>query len=179
MKGMVFTELIEYVEENLGFEISDKMIDNADLPNNGVFTQAGNYPHEYLVSMVVALSQATGVEADKLVYIFGEYMFERILKIQPSFVNEYSSSIDFIAVVDEMVHVEVKKLYPDADLPRFIVESKDENSIVIIYQSEKRLEAFAKGLMQGCAKHFNQTLEITSEQLSESPYQVKLTATLV
>ena len=44
MRGVVFTELIEFVEDVLGFETADKMIEDAKLNNNGVFTQGGNYP---------------------------------------------------------------------------------------------------------------------------------------
>ena len=57
MKGLVFTELLEYVEENFGFDVADKIIENAKLENNGAFTQAGNYPFEELVKLVVALSK--------------------------------------------------------------------------------------------------------------------------
>lgn len=77
MKGLVFTELLEYVENNFGFDMADKIIEEAKLPNNGSFTQAGNYPFEELVRLVVALSKRSNIiEVPKLLEIFGEHMFQ-------------------------------------------------------------------------------------------------------
>ncbi|HFS85217.1 MAG TPA: hypothetical protein ENK72_01200 [Epsilonproteobacteria bacterium] len=83
MKGIVFTELIEFVEEALGFEIADQMIGNAGLANEGAFTQAGNYPFEDLQKLVVRLSAATGKPAGDLLYLFGQYLFGRLIKLYP------------------------------------------------------------------------------------------------
>ena len=82
------------------------------------------------------------------------------------------TALSFLDSVENFVHVEVKKLYPDADLPRFITEHRDENHIVLIYQSEKRLESFAKGLMYSCGEYFNEPLDIKHEVINEEPYQV-------
>lgn len=55
MKGLVFTELLEYVENNFGFDMADKIIEDSNLENDGAYTQAGNYPFEELIKLVNAL----------------------------------------------------------------------------------------------------------------------------
>ena len=69
--------------------------------------------------------------------------------------------------------MEVKKLYPDVDLPTFQTVSKDENSMVLVYKSEKRLESFAHGLMIACGEYFNENLDISYKTISQEPYEVQ------
>ena len=94
MKGLVFTELLEYVENNFGFDMADKIIEEAKLPNNGSFTQAGNYPFEELVRLVVALSKESNIEVPKLLEIFGEHMFSRLISLNPQLKDNFESSLD-------------------------------------------------------------------------------------
>lgn len=163
MKGLVFTELLEYVEENFGFDVADKIIENSKLENNGSFTQAGNYPFEDLIKLVVELSKEIKIEIPKLLEIFGEHMFFRLISLNPQLRNIFNSSLELISNVDNIIHPEVEKLYPGADLPKFNLIEKSSNKIIIDYISEKHLEPFAIGLMKGSAKFFNEKLNIKQE----------------
>ena len=44
MKGLVFTEFIEMMENDFGFEVADRVIENSDTISKGVFTGVGTYP---------------------------------------------------------------------------------------------------------------------------------------
>ena len=45
MKGMVFTELLDMVEDKFGIDMVDSIIEDADLPvSKGVYTAVGTYP---------------------------------------------------------------------------------------------------------------------------------------
>ena len=46
MRGVIFTELFELIEEKFGFEALDDIIMGADLPNDGAYSATGNY-HQY------------------------------------------------------------------------------------------------------------------------------------
>ncbi|NWF66298.1 MAG: heme NO-binding domain-containing protein [Campylobacterales bacterium] len=109
MKGLVFTELVEFIEEALGFDVADMMIEKANLAHGGAFTQAGNYPFEELLALVVSLSEVTQKSIPDLLFLFGEHLFERILALYPMAAHGYENVINFVATVDDRVHVEVKK----------------------------------------------------------------------
>lgn len=175
MRGVVFTELIEFVEEKLGFEVADQMIEQAKLAHGGTFTQGGNYPFEEMVKLLTALSKLTGKSPAELLEIFGEHLFNVLVKIYGKDIKENQSSLDFIDSVEHYVHVEVKKLYPDAELPTFTTTQKSDTMLVIIYQSEKKLDAFALGLIKSCGTYFGDTLNVTRKVISESPYKVEFT----
>lgn len=173
MRGVVFTEMIEFVENALGFEIADKMIENAKLENGGAFSQGGNYPFTDLVKLLTALSEITGKSPNDLLFIFGQYLFSVLVKLYGKNIKEVGSALDFIDSVEDYVHVEVKKLYPDVDLPTFKTVEKTDNQLILIYASEKRLESFAHGLISSCGEYFNEPLEISYKTISTEPYQVE------
>ena len=68
--------------------------------------------------------------------------------------------------LDGDIHVQVRKLYPDADLPRFTVISRTDNSMRLRYFSERELYPLAEGLMDAAAAHFDCTLERETHQMS-------------
>ncbi len=162
MKGVVFTQYLEMVEEKFGFDISDEMIEKSGV--SGVYTQAGNYPATDLLAMVKSLSEITNISVADLVFTYGEHLFEILIKIYPEPVKKYNNSFEFISNVESVVHPEVKKLYPDSDLPTFELLSMDEKKMVIVYKSSKPMMDFAKGLMIGCAKHYNEDLEVSYDE---------------
>jgi len=173
MRGVVFTEMIEFVEEAISFDVADKMIEMAKLDNNGAFSQGGNYPFSDLVKLLAALSEITGKSKDELLFIFGQYLFSVLVKLYGKNIKEVGSSLDFIDSVEHYVHVEVKKLYPDADLPTFKTIQKDEKQLTLIYSSEKKLESLAHGLISSCGEYFGEKLTITFKTVSTEPYQVE------
>jgi len=61
MKGVVFTELLKMVEEAHGLDMVDTIIEKSDLPSGGIYTAVGTYDHTEAVSLVVNLSEETGV----------------------------------------------------------------------------------------------------------------------
>ena len=171
MKGAVFTEFIEFVEENYGFDTADVMLE----PEEGlekVYTQGGNYPTEELIGLILSVNETEKVEVEEIVYNFGIYLFPKLVRMAPFLIQDSNKTLDVISKVDSYIHIEVKKLYPEAELPKFKVDKLDSNYLEIEYLSEKRLEILAKGLMMGVAKHFNETIEVELEVIAEEPHTV-------
>ena len=55
MKGIVFTEFLEMVEETFGLETVDTIIENSNLPSEGIYTSVGTYDFNEMVSLITAL----------------------------------------------------------------------------------------------------------------------------
>jgi hypothetical protein len=160
MKGMIFTELVEFVEDQFGFEVADAMLEASMLEEKGAYTQADNYSFEELLAIVSRLAEVTNVPMGELIETYGRHLFGRIVGLYPPMVANFSSSLPFIAQVDTFIHPQVKKLYPDADLPSFQVISLSANELVIDYVSNKPLIPMARGLMLGAADYFKEKIEI-------------------
>ncbi|MDD2790288.1 MAG: heme NO-binding domain-containing protein [Sulfurimonas sp.] len=170
MKGVVFTEFMEFVENKYGFDAVDAMIEASGL--SGVYTQAGNYPFEEMLALVVALSKEVNVEVMDLVEAYGVHLFSILVTLYPH-IDKFTSTFDIIAHVDNIIHPEVQKLYPDADLPSFRTLEQSENKIVLQYISKKPLHALAKGLMLGAAAYYKENITVTIDT-NKNPTEIEI-----
>lgn len=164
MLGMVFTELIEMVEDKFSPEVADDMMDAAQAAGGGVYTAVGAYPVEQIGVMVDRLSEITQVAAHDLVRDFGRHLLGRFAQSHPGHFERHPDVFDFLAAIDSDIHVEVKKLYSNATLPRFRVVSRDDTTMRLRYDSPRRMEMLALGLIEQLGEHAGQPLSTTCAQ---------------
>jgi Haem-NO-binding len=167
MKGVVFTEFLEMVEVRFSADMADDVINEAQLPHGGAYTAVGTYPHEEMVALVMALSRRSGLSVQQLLFAFGEYLFGRFAQGYPGFFVNQTDAFHFLAGIEDVIHTEVLKLYPDAELPHFKVEQHDAKRLVLLYHSSRHFEDLAEGLMRGCIAHFGQSISLHREVVGE------------
>jgi hypothetical protein len=165
MKGVVFTEFLDMVEAKFSADMVDDIIDDAKLASGGAYTAVGTYPHAEMVALGVALAQRSGLSLPDLLRSFGEHLFGRFAVVYPAFFEGVEDSFSFMAGIEEIIHAEVLKLYPDAELPRFVVEAHDDRQLVLLYDSGRHFEDLAEGLIRGCAAHFRERIEVMRETI--------------
>lgn len=166
MKGVVFTEFLEMVENRFSPEIADQIIDQADLPSGGIYTAVGTYDHAEIVALVVQLSAETGLGVPKLLHAFGKHLFTRFVEGFPHFFEEQSNAFSFLEQVEDYIHVEVKKLYPDAELPSVIASMDGPERMTIVYRSDRGMADLAHGLIEGCIAHFGENIDVQLSDLA-------------
>lgn len=167
MKGVVFTEFMELVEDKFGAETLDSIIEQSSLPNNGAYTAVGTYDHSEMVRLVTQLSAATHIDVDALIKTFGEYLFGRLVAGHPVFLEGMDCAEQMLRSVHDIIHIEVKKLYPDAELPAFAYGKSSDGRFTMHYTSSRGFADLAEGLIVGCAKHFNESVQIDRDDRSE------------
>jgi hypothetical protein len=173
MKGIVFTEFLDMVEKEFGYEVVDHIIEESKLDSGGVYTSIGTYPHSEIVQLLMNLSSKVLVKPTLLLKAFGKYLFETFAKSYPQFFSAVDNAFDFLKSIDNHIHVEVLKLYPDATLPKFNTFLEDENEMRMVYRSERKMAALAEGLMEKSIEFYNQKAEITTKNLSEDGTEVE------
>lgn len=166
MKGVVFTEFMDMVEDVFSDDILDEIIEKADLPHGGAYTTVGTYDHQEIVRLVVALGEETNTEIPVLLEAFGKYLLGRFYAGYPAFFDEAKSVFDFLANIDSYIHVEVLKLYPDAELPKFNHELHSDQHLSMYYQSSRHFEDLAVGLIKGTLEHFGIEGNVSKEDSS-------------
>ena len=142
------------------------MIRHADTTNDGAYTAVGTYDHAELIRLVISLSQETEIPVPDLVRAFGKHLFCRFSELYPQFFSGCESSMDFLPMVESYIHVEVKKLYPDAELPTFENEYQD-GVMKMTYRSKRPFADLAEGLIQACVDHFHDAISVRREDLGE------------
>lgn len=138
MKSMIFTEFIEMVESDLGFDIADQMFGRAAIANDGAYTSVGTYDHAELIALVVSLSQVTKTPVPDLVKVFGGHLFRRL-----------------------------GQLYPEAELPTFECNVADGGVFEMTYHSSRPFADLAEGMIAACIEHFQDQLILSRLDLGD------------
>lgn len=167
MKGIVFTEFLEMVEEKFSPEIADRIIEASDLASDGAYTSVGTYDHGELIQMVVHLSKESDLDVPLLVKTFGNYLFTRFVVLYPSFFADTYSCFDFLELIENHIHIEVRKLYPEAELPTFDTTRINDNTLEMIYSSERPFAPVAEGLIEGCIEYYEEQIDLQVDDLSD------------
>lgn len=175
MKGIVFTEFIEMVEDKFSIQVADRLLDECDLPSGGIYTAVGTYDHHEIVSMVVKLSEISGIPVPGLINAFGQYLFPRFHALYPNFFEGVNNAFDFLESIDSVIHIEVLKLYPDAELPKFDSYRPNSETLVMTYYSDRHMGDLAEGLIQACVNHYGEPYEVHRENLQEPGQPVRFT----
>lgn len=165
MKGMVFTEFLDMVENTFSADMVDDILDDANPASGGAYTAVGTYDHQELVDMVVALSNRTGMPVPDLVRAFGTHVFGVFARNYPSFFAGVPDALTFLSGIEDIIHAEVLKLYPDAQLPRFDCTRPADNTLIMDYHSSRHFSDLAEGLIIGCGQHFAEPLTISRQEL--------------
>ena len=173
MLGIVFTEFMEMVESTFSEDLLDDVIVQSGVESNGAYTSVGYYDHSEMIRMVVTLSSLTGKPVDELVQAFGKHLFKRLACSYPSLIEGFETTLDFLETVDGVVHKEVLKLYPEAELPEFLCQRNGPSHLIMTYRSKRPFSQLALGLLHGCADYFGEKLAI--QYLSEDTENLHIT----
>ncbi|UTZ41568.1 heme NO-binding domain-containing protein [Vibrio campbellii] len=173
MKGIIFTEFMELVEDKFSLEVLDQVLNLSN--DEGVYTSVGSYDHRDLVKLIVNLSKVSDIPVEKLQEVFGECVFENLLKSTPNHagIQQCTNTFQFVRHVEDFIHAEVKKLYPDANPPQFDFISETQSKIVFDYRSARCMAHVCLGLIHGCASHFGETIEVRHQNQSDDGSQVR------
>jgi hypothetical protein len=160
MKGIVFTEFLDMVETTISADAVDDVIEAARIPSGGAYTAVGTYDHKEMVSLVGALSEYSGQPMPDLLHQFGRHLFGRFFVLYPVFFEGVEDALEFLARVEGVIHEEVLKLYPDAELPRFEARWTGPGILSLVYRSPRHMGDLAHGLIEGCVAHFGDPVSI-------------------
>ena len=176
MKGVIFTEFLEVVEEAFGIEVVDEMLTKSKA--SGVYTAVGTYDDSEMNDMVVTLSKLTNTPVEHLLEFFGKKLFYGLHSAYPHFFDAEVEIFGFIRSIHNHIHVEVKKLYPDALLPDIIVQNETENEIEILYSSPRKYGPLARGLLLSSLEYYSKHAKITEKQLDDAGEKVLFTISM-
>jgi hypothetical protein len=158
MKGIIFNLLERAVSAEYGDETWDTLLDDAG--SIGTYTAVGNYPDEELMALVGAATQRLGLSSDELIRWFGRRAIPMLEERYPAFFEAHRTTRDFLLTLNDVIHPEVRKLFPGAYAPSFEFDTSREDALGLTYESHRNLCSFAEGLIEGSAERFGDTVTI-------------------
>jgi len=162
MKGIVFNLLEEAVSKEYGEETWDRLLDAAGL--SGAYTSLGSYGDDEVVALVGAAAAELNVPPQDVLRWFGRRAMPLLAARYPGFFARHADTRSFLLTLNNIIHPEVEKLYPGAVTPVFDFDVRDNGSMVIGYNSPRKLCALAEGFMLGAADHYHEHAEVGQSQ---------------
>lgn len=162
MKGVIFNLFESFVVDSFGQDVYEDILDEAQLrTEGGIFVGPESYPDEDLLELVSVAVKKLNVKTEDAVRSFGKYMFPKLVELNPKFADDYDNPKDFLKSINDVVHVEVGKLFKNAITPIFKYLNEDEKKISIQYESPRKLCHLMEGLIEGTAEHYKTTIKYT------------------
>lgn len=158
MKGIIFNLLEEVVRREYGEETWETLLEEAGV--DGAYTSLGSYPDEEVMRLVAAASAALKKRPDEIVRWFGRNALPLLASKHPHFFQSHSSTRPFLLTLNDVIHMEVRKLYPGADVPVFDYDNSSADTLLIQYKSARKLCALAEGFIEATAAHYGEELTL-------------------
>ncbi|MDF3033408.1 MAG: guanylate cyclase [Alphaproteobacteria bacterium] len=160
MKGIVFTVFNNMIEEKFGLKTWQALLDKVQPEGGGAYTAGGTYSDAELFALVTELSRQTKIDVPTLIETFGIYMFPVLAQKYSLFVQPNMDLKDFLKSIDSVIHLEVKKLEENAELPTISYIDPAPHQLIMLYRSPRKLCHLAIGLTKGAANHFKKQISI-------------------
>lgn len=160
MKGVLFNVVEDVVTVTASADAWDDVLDAADV--SGSYTSLGNYPDAELSAIVEQVADTVDLSVDDTLRLSGRLGFEHLVARAPALIAPYPDWRSVIVALDDIIHPEVLKVYPDAEVPRFTVVD-DSDGLVVEYVSARGLCALADGLIIGCGAWYDVALSVTHD----------------
>lgn len=167
MKGILFNLLEDVVVDQYGIDVWDSMIERSGA--TGSYTAVGDYRDDELTALVGGLGElctagrGTVGNPDVLRW-FGRAAIAPLAERYPQFFAPHERTLDFVLTLNDVIHAEVLRLHPDAQVPTFhfsgIARGDATSSVTLHYNSERALCALAEGFVSGAAHHFGELSSI-------------------
>ncbi len=154
MKGVVFTQLLDHIESLHGPMFLEALLAKLSLPSGGAYTSVGTYDSRELVAVIEALATQTGSTPAAVLREFGQRLFGALAERFRELVIQFPSARALLEGVDGLIHPIVHRLYPDAELPRFVTHG-DGPRLQLEYRSARPFASLALGLIEGCLWHYD------------------------
>lgn len=156
MKGIVFNLLEELVRRDHGENAWDDLLESAGL--DGAYTSLGSYADEEMMRLVAAASAVLERPPEAILRWFGRNALPLLAEKYPYFLATQNSTRRFLLTLNDIIHPEVRKLYPGAIVPVFDFDTTSPDVLLMGYKSERKLCALAQGFVEGAADHYGEDL---------------------
>ncbi len=158
MKGVIFNAAAEAVIALGGDDLWDELLDAAGL--DGAYTSLGSYDDAELIALVVAAAEKLDMSVEETTEFIGERVFPGLARRHENLVAEHDDTVSLLCALNDVIHPEVLKLYPDASVPDFTTLEREGKRLKLLYRSQRNIPALAAGLIRGAANLFAEDVDI-------------------
>lgn len=166
MKGIIFNLFENFIINTFGEETYEEIIAASDTGSLNPFeiVGPGSYPDEAFTIILAQAAEVTRNNKADLLRNLGRYSLPVLAERYPHFFADYKHPRDFLKTASMIHQVEVRKLYQDAEVPKFFIDDHGDEGLTLTYKSRRSLCHLAEGLISGLGDHYRIPIEITQTE---------------
>lgn len=172
MKGIIFNLLEMFITEKWGENEYEKILEKSALITTEPFVGPGSYPDKDILEIIQKSCEAYNVPLDKFLNEWGVFCVSVLAEKFSTFFEQAKSAKEFLLSVESIHYTEVVKLYKNAIPPHFTYKTLSEDSLIMSYQSPRKLCHFMNGLIEGVGYYYKTSIQVKELQcmLNEGEY---------
>jgi hypothetical protein len=154
--GLIFTTFRDFLTTQYGPTIAAGVFEG---DSGHLLTEA--YPDEDFVAAVKRACELTGLGTDDLVREFGAFAGDTTFpRLYPGHYDAAGNTRAFLLGVENLIHELVRATIPKATPPRLGVTTLGDDGVRINYASPRKLCLLVRGVVEGTARHYGETVAI-------------------
>ena len=160
MHGLIFFYIQKFADEATSgkttwLKLRDTVTasDNRYLPNEV-------YPDEDAIELLQKIADTCGEPLPELIERFGEFLAPLLIKVASQNIDPTWRTLDLIENTEDIIHTMVRTAKPGAEPPVLETVRHSPNELHLVYSSSRQLCLLAKGITQGLANHYGETILI-------------------
>lgn len=163
MKGHIFNLLEKFIIEVSDEMIYEEILDSCNFITQEPFVRPGTYPDEDLNELVEKTVERLGLTPKDAHFAFGKWVFPHLVKIAPPEALNHDNPKDLLLALDHIHTVELKKVIPDAQPPRFYCTDTGPDSLDMIYSSARGMFDLVDGVLASVEEYYSTKIEYIKE----------------
>lgn len=162
MLGFFFTEIRQYVRDNMGESGWVEVMEHAGLGLKD-YMNGLDYPDKEMVAIMVSAANLSGAPLGHFLKGFGFFLGGHLFNAFKPLINPHWRTLDFYENVEETIHQVVRARNRKARPPQLLCTRITSRELFIDYRSERKLCQLAQGIALGVAGHYGEEVEILEE----------------
>jgi predicted hydrocarbon binding protein len=160
MHGVIFLEFNRFVDATLGADAWKGAIEDAGL-SHAVFLPTQLYPDADLLSLVSSICRKSGREACAVLEEFGTYIVPSLASLYAALIDGNWTLLDMLEQTEATIHRVVRIRAAGAAPPQLKARRVAPNEVEILYTSDRKMCAFARGIVRGLSKLYEEPADVT------------------
>lgn len=162
MKGEIFNLLEKFISKGWGEASYEDIYDIASskLVTKEPFVGPGTYPDCDFTTLLETTVRKLSVSLPTAARAFGKFCYPHLAARVPDIIETFAHPKDLLMRIDDLIHVEVKKVFRDARPPRFSYRDVATDKLIMIYESPRRFYDFFEGLIEGVADEYRIKIDV-------------------
>lgn len=161
--GIIYKQLKNYVRDELRGVSFDDLRDAADIDRT-IYMSTRAYNDEEFEALLDAAADASNRPTDDILLGLGEYATPELIRMYHAKIDDDWGALDVIELAPDAITEVVQLRNPDANAADLTTERVDDTTVTLQYHSSRQYCGLAKGVANGLAEHYDQSIEITESR---------------